>query len=343
MSYILESLKRSDRERDGEQILAPVVEQDAPFLANEVSERPSYLPWLVVIAVLCLLIVSLLVWFIHSRFPIQKPVSASVVPEISTAQSKQSVENINAPSKTPPLSNRESPSMIRGQQKREPESSSDMLKTLDTNQLYEKASQQQATSEITLREIEALYKALDTMQIKDVKTKSKQAQITESQIEKVQVKTVQSSQEKRKINPVTGMPHEGGNAIDRAVPDAVVHHRAALQPEAVFEQSKENLIESINEQSTELNTKNEENNKPLIPSVYNLDPLVKKNIPSVNYGAHIYSANSSSGFVILNGVKRIPGDQLNNGIFIESIADDYVVLSFNGVVFSLPAMKSWSP
>ena len=80
----------------------------------------------------------------------------------------------------------------------------------------------------------------------------------------------------------------------------------------------------------------------IIPSIYELDRLTKKNIPPLDYGAHIYATDNSSGFVILNGARRRAGDRLANGVYIEKIAEEDVILSHNGTVFSLPAMKSWS-
>jgi len=78
-----------------------------------------------------------------------------------------------------------------------------------------------------------------------------------------------------------------------------------------------------------------------IPSIYQLDAYVRKDIPSVDYGAHIYATDNNSGFVILDGARRRAGDKLDSGLFVEKIEEESVVLSFNGTLFSLPAMKSW--
>ena len=90
-------------------------------------------------------------------------------------------------------------------------------------------------------------------------------------------------------------------------------------------------------------TKEPETKEPevLIPSIYDLNRLTKKNIPSINYGAHIYASDKKSGFIILNGARRRIGDRLDNGIYIEKIAEEAVILSYEGTLFSLPAMKSW--
>jgi hypothetical protein len=61
----------------------------------------------------------------------------------------------------------------------------------------------------------------------------------------------------------------------------------------------------------------------------------------VDYGAHIYATDNNSGFVILDGARRRAGDQLDSGLYIEKIEEESVILSFNGMLFSLPAMKSW--
>lgn len=80
-----------------------------------------------------------------------------------------------------------------------------------------------------------------------------------------------------------------------------------------------------------------------IPTIYEVDRLIQQSIPAIEYGAHIYATDKTSGFVILNGVKRQAGEKMGNGVYIEQVNENAVVLSFQGVVFSLPAMKSWTP
>ncbi len=80
---------------------------------------------------------------------------------------------------------------------------------------------------------------------------------------------------------------------------------------------------------------------PAIPSIYELDAYVRKDIPSIEYGAHIYATDNNSGFVILDGARRRIGDKLDSGLYVEKIEEESVVLSYNGTLFSLPAMKSW--
>ena len=79
-----------------------------------------------------------------------------------------------------------------------------------------------------------------------------------------------------------------------------------------------------------------------IPSVFALDVATQRTIPDIKYDAHIYASDNNSGFVIFNGAKKQVGDSLRNGLFIEKINQEDVVLSFNGLLFTLPALKSWS-
>ena len=79
-----------------------------------------------------------------------------------------------------------------------------------------------------------------------------------------------------------------------------------------------------------------------IPSVFALDVATQRTIPDIKYDAQIYASDNNSGFVIFNGAKKQVGDSLRNGLFIEKINQEDVVLSFNGLLFTLPALKSWS-
>ena len=89
--------------------------------------------------------------------------------------------------------------------------------------------------------------------------------------------------------------------------------------------------------------KESEKNVPAIPSVFTLDRQLQQSIPAISYGAHIYASDNKSGFVILDGAKRRAGEKMSSGIYVEKIHGDFVVLSFRGIIFSLPAMKNWNP
>lgn len=108
------------------------------------------------------------------------------------------------------------------------------------------------------------------------------------------------------------------------------------------EESSQNVIKN-NSASLRQAAQSSKKESPAIPSVFSLDRQLQHSIPAINYGAHIYASDNKSGFVILDGVKRRAGEKMSNGVYIEKINEDLVVLSFRGVIFSLPAMKNWNP
>jgi hypothetical protein len=81
----------------------------------------------------------------------------------------------------------------------------------------------------------------------------------------------------------------------------------------------------------------------IIPSIFSLDRQFQKTIPIITYDAHVYASDNKSGFVILNGTKKRSGEKMRNGVYVERVAENSVILSYDGVVFLLPAMKSWQP
>lgn len=80
-----------------------------------------------------------------------------------------------------------------------------------------------------------------------------------------------------------------------------------------------------------------------IQSIYDVKRSIQSTIPAIDYGAHVYATGSNNGFVILNGAKRKAGEKTRGGVYIERVEEDAVILSYRGIVFSLPAMTSWNP
>lgn len=80
-----------------------------------------------------------------------------------------------------------------------------------------------------------------------------------------------------------------------------------------------------------------------IASIFELERSVQNQIPVINYDAHIYASDQRSGFVILNGVKRRVGEKMRNGIYVERIDKNHLVLSYQGIIFSLQSMQNWQP
>lgn len=74
-----------------------------------------------------------------------------------------------------------------------------------------------------------------------------------------------------------------------------------------------------------------------------LPQVLLSRIPKLNYSAHVYSNDESSGFAIINGRSRYKGDLLSDSLFVEAVEEDGVLLNIQGISFKLKAMKSWPP
>ncbi len=81
--------------------------------------------------------------------------------------------------------------------------------------------------------------------------------------------------------------------------------------------------------------------KRYVPHVSEIPDHIQQAIPSIDYSAHVYAIDEGTGFVVLNGSTRYPGDRVGADIVVKEIRDDGVVLSYQGTEFSLNAMRNW--
>ncbi len=303
MSYILDSLKKSDKERQSINNSAAMVMRSPAFLEND--KRPhNPLVWMVLVVV----VLSLVIYF-------------GFFQEFSSNQFFSSQKNELLVNSKPII--RKEIVIAPPQEQLSQEKQEAIL-------LYEQALQQKSQPEI-----DSLYKELND---KAVKTEGDVATIQPEQAlddeddnpNRVTSSTVTSQSVISNIKPHTVTPVlKNAVTVVSAPEDEGITSVVSSRTEAA------NNVAILTEQ------KQKSNSNVVIPSIYALDSTVKKKIPSINYGAHIYATDNKSGFVILNGARRRIGDKLSNGVFVEKIAEESVVLSFNGTVFSLPAMKSW--
>ena len=66
----------------------------------------------------------------------------------------------------------------------------------------------------------------------------------------------------------------------------------------------------------------------------------KDAIPTIMYLRHDYSGNPASASVVLNGKTLRQGGSVN-GVRVEEILPDSVVLEYQGTRFRLRALNSW--
>ncbi len=67
---------------------------------------------------------------------------------------------------------------------------------------------------------------------------------------------------------------------------------------------------------------------------------VQKGIPSLKFEQHIY-ASDGEGWVNVNGRDRYEGDIVAEGLSIDKILPQQVILTYRGEKFSLPALTNW--
>ncbi len=77
-----------------------------------------------------------------------------------------------------------------------------------------------------------------------------------------------------------------------------------------------------------------------IKSLTQMPAWVQEGVPSLRFEQHIY-ASGGEGWVNVNGRDRYEGDSIANGVIIDQILPQQVVLTYRGEIFSLPALTNW--
>ena len=76
-----------------------------------------------------------------------------------------------------------------------------------------------------------------------------------------------------------------------------------------------------------------------LPDLHDLPSQVKEKIPSLNYNEHNY--NNNGGSVKINGNIHHANDQLANGLVIDKILEDGMILHIDNYSFKMRALNSW--
>ena len=106
---------------------------------------------------------------------------------------------------------------------------------------------------------------------------------------------------------------------------------------ASSEQSVENRLAGSNHHyEVPLNSNDEVSIRPLTQ----MPQQLQNDLPSLQFEQHIY-ASDGQGWVNVNGRDRYEGDYIGEGLIVEKILPQQVILSFQGEKFSLPALTNW--
>ena len=77
-----------------------------------------------------------------------------------------------------------------------------------------------------------------------------------------------------------------------------------------------------------------------IKSLTQMPAWVQEGVPRLHFEQHIYSSDGE-GWVNVNGRDRYEGDNIANGLIIDKILPQQVILTYRGEKFSLPALTNW--
>lgn len=76
-----------------------------------------------------------------------------------------------------------------------------------------------------------------------------------------------------------------------------------------------------------------------LPEIHDLPKQVLERIPSIHYSEH--NPGENGGSVVINGAVKHPNEQIVNGVVIDKILDDGLILHFETYAFKMRALNSW--
>lgn len=149
-----------------------------------------------------------------------------------------------------------------------------------------------------------------------------QTQVSRSESEKAVQRTEQVKQEAK-----VGQNEYQVEAVDGVSDDLLARFQAAI------DETKDSPIDE-DKLSTQQQAQNE------IKPLTQMPAWVQRGIPALIFEQHIY-ASDGEGWVNVNGRDRYEGDIVADGLTIEKILPQQVILTYRGETFSLPALTNW--
>ncbi len=103
----------------------------------------------------------------------------------------------------------------------------------------------------------------------------------------------------------------------------------------------QNAIDETEQASNFGNENNQNIDKEVdVPALSDMPAWVQNDLPSLSFEQHIYTSDGES-WVKVNGRDRYAGDNISNGLVLNHIYAQKVILTFRGEQFSLPALSTW--
>ncbi|MFE8712524.1 GspB family T2SS assembly factor variant ExeB [Aeromonas allosaccharophila] len=70
---------------------------------------------------------------------------------------------------------------------------------------------------------------------------------------------------------------------------------------------------------------------------------VRRQVPQLSYGSHVFSSNPAKRVVVLNGREYREGSEIAPGVWLTSIEQQSIVLQVAGQSVALKALQDWTP
>lgn len=150
--------------------------------------------------------------------------------------------------------------------------------------------------------------------------------VTKSQ-ETVKPQEIVKSQESIKPKPVVKETNYQVEAVEGVSDDLLARFQAAI------DDTKTMPKKALKPKSVETQTSD-------VKSLTQMPTWVQEGIPSLHFEQHIY-ASDGDGWVNVNGRDRYEGDSIADGVYIDKILPQQVILTYRGEKFSLPALTNW--
>lgn len=76
--------------------------------------------------------------------------------------------------------------------------------------------------------------------------------------------------------------------------------------------------------------------QPGLPSIWELPYATRKDLPAIDLTMHVWSPTPAERFVVVKGERHVEGEQIADGVTLQQITTDGLVLEFHGQRFTFP-------
>jgi len=172
-------------------------------------------------------------------------------------------------------------------------------------------------------------KAQKIVSAKPLASKEEHVQVQVTQVASVQTRSEPNFDRVKETEQVTQAEQNAYQveAVDGVSDDLLARFQAAID---------ETEESSINEEKLDELQQAQNDIKPLTQ----MPAWVQRGIPTLTFEQHIY-ASDGEGWVNVNGRDRYEGDLVADGLTIDKILPQQVILIYRGETFSLPALTNW--